>query len=120
MIYRRIIAIFLAQTFRKVVLFIIVLYNLVFIPLQMGFLIEFRGVYLFMEILTLLTYFTDIIIITRRYIKLRKQLTQVFQVAPNEPEESTLTASTTMYKVISDLDELKRKIMYTRLDLITS
>lgn len=49
--------------FRYCILFIISLYNMIFIPLQMAFTIEFKGPYLMMEIFTIVTYIVDLIFI---------------------------------------------------------
>ena len=44
-------------------LFILVTYNIIFIPLQMGFMIQFEGIFIFMEIMTILTYILDLIML---------------------------------------------------------
>jgi len=63
---------FTFYAFKYLLVFPISIYNLVFIPLQMGFYIEFSGWYLFMEIMTILTYFLDVFYIFRHYRNLRK------------------------------------------------
>jgi hypothetical protein len=45
----------------KLWILLIVIYNLIFIPLQFGYRIPFKGIYLVMEILTWLLYIFDII-----------------------------------------------------------
>ena len=45
----------------KAAILTIVIYNLIFIPLQFGYRIKFRGIYLVMEILTMFLYIFDII-----------------------------------------------------------
>lgn len=58
---------------RRVIKFCVTLfsfYNLVFIPLQFAFRIEFKGAYLALEILTILTFICDIIFRISYTIKL--------------------------------------------------
>lgn len=63
----------LKNSSRHVLLFIVSLYNVLFIPLQMGFQMKFEGIYLFMEIFTILLYITDAILIIRSLRRLLKQ-----------------------------------------------
>ena len=53
--------------FKYLLVFPLSIYNMIFIPLQMGFSIEFTGWYLFLEIMTILTYFLDVFYIFRHY-----------------------------------------------------
>jgi len=75
---------FLFYAYKYLLVFPLTVYNIVFIPLQMGFSYEFKGWYLFMEILTILTYSVDIVFIAKQYFMLRKE-----SVAMNLPLEST-------------------------------
>ena len=44
----------------RAIILIIALYNLIFIPICFGFRVKFEGVYMLMEILTILFYLIDI------------------------------------------------------------
>jgi hypothetical protein len=44
----------------RIAIFIIILYNLIFIPLRFGFSLPFEGKFLFMEILTIFFYMVDL------------------------------------------------------------
>jgi hypothetical protein len=59
--------------FKYLLVFPLSLYNLVFIPLQMGFSLEFAGWHLFMEIMTIFAYFLDVFYIYRHYRNLKNQ-----------------------------------------------
>jgi hypothetical protein len=44
----------------KAAILVIVIYNLIFIPLQFGYRIQFKGIYLIMEVFTMVMYAFDI------------------------------------------------------------
>lgn len=48
-------------------LFFLIMYNIVFIPLQAGFQLDYEGGYIFMEVLTLIFYTLDIGYVILRY-----------------------------------------------------
>lgn len=64
---------FVFYAFKYILVFPISIYNIIFIPLQIGFSISFSGWYLFMEVLTIITYFVDLFLIFRHYRNLQKQ-----------------------------------------------
>jgi hypothetical protein len=65
---------FAFYAFKYFLVFPLSMYNLIFIPLQMGFSIPFTGWYLFMEILTILIYSFDVVLILRHYRNLKKEI----------------------------------------------
>lgn len=58
---------FLFYAFKYLVIFPITVYNMIFIPLQLGFTIPFKGWYLFMEIITIIAYTYDLYLILKNY-----------------------------------------------------
>lgn len=102
---------FFFYAYKYILVFPLSLYNIVFIPLQMGFGYEFKGWYLFIEILTILTYSVDIFFICRQYFSLRREMrlanlpigSQEFEIRMNH-----------------DKDEVELKLKNARFDLITS
>ena len=72
----------------------------------MGFSIPFHGWFLFLEILTLLVYLVDLVLITRNY---RELLRRQRKVCPGKDKS-----------MAGNRDELEKKIVHTRLELITS
>ena len=65
------------QMMRQIVLFLLSLYNVIFIPLQMGFSIAFEGWILYIELTTIGVYFIDAILIYNNLKLLQKKQTQI-------------------------------------------
>jgi hypothetical protein len=63
---------FAFYAFKYMLIFPISIYNMVFIPMQLGFSLKFQGWYLFMEIMTISAYTFDIFLILKhfRYLKI--------------------------------------------------
>ena len=74
----------------------------------MAFLIEFKGVFLVLEMLTIFTYSLDIAFISRRYIRLNKQLSLI-----ETPDGAEM-------RFLSDYDDLRNKVRHLQLDIIAS
>ena len=100
---------------RHILLFILVSYNIVFIPLQMGFGIQFQGVLIFMEIMTIFLYLADALLTCLNYRKMQRQIHahKLSTVSPLEQLQKKISHS-------SDLDEVTKKITLMRLDIITT
>ncbi len=65
------VSIFFFYAFKYFVILPLSIYNLVFIPLQMGFHYKFNGWTLFLEILTIIAYSLDVVMIARQFYQLR-------------------------------------------------
>ncbi len=63
---------FAFYAFKYMLIFPITVYNMILIPLQVGFSYPFRGWLLFMEVLTIITYTVDIYLILRHYRYLKR------------------------------------------------
>lgn len=99
----------LRHTLWEGLLFILVTYNIIFIPLQMGFSIKFNGVYLFMEIMTMLVYTIDAFLIGKNYRNLKK-------ASLNLP----LGGDDYQKRLISDKDEIDYKIRLSKVNFIST
>jgi hypothetical protein len=82
---------------------------MIFIPLQMGFSIPFTGWILFMEIMTLIFYTMDLVVIIRRY----KRLVNLSRSLP-------INSSDYKDKLLRDSEEVEKRIMHYRLNILTS
>ena len=68
---------FFFYAFKYLLIFPLSLYNIVFIPLQMGFFMQFSDWSLFLEVLTMLSYSIDTILILRHYMLLKMQFQRI-------------------------------------------
>ena len=56
----------------RILMIFVSVYNIIFIPLQFGFRIDFKGIYLIMEIFTILLYGIDVGVRIFEYRKIKK------------------------------------------------
>lgn len=102
---------FFFYAYKYILVFPLSLYNIIFIPLQMGFGYEFKGWYLFIEILTILTYSADVFFICRQYLSLRREMRLANLPIGSQEFEMRMN---------HDKDEVELKLKNARIDLITS
>lgn len=101
---------FLFYAYKYLLVFPLALYNIVFIPMQMGFTITFDGWYLFFEIMTILVYSADIYFIGRHFLQLQQSRRELAAGGSMEGRPSNA----------HDRDEIETKLSSARLDLATS
>jgi len=88
---------------------LIVIYNIIFIPLQFAYRIEFTGIFAFLETVTILLYLLDIFFRCRNWRLLRK-------AGGNLISSSNLTEQTLM----DDKDHFERRMKMIKIEICCS
>jgi hypothetical protein len=97
--------------FKYLIVFPLSIYNIVFIPLQMGFNYKYTETYLALEIVTILAYVADLVLIIRQYLHLRRE-----KFIIGTPSDSLEIQLKTSY----DRDEIEEMLRNVRFDMILS